>query len=130
MSNVYNSAKICPYDEQCSIEREGLTLDPNITHLMAHSRNFDELTYLWKMWHDNTGKKMRTNYAEYVNLMNKAAKENGLVDAAQMWQSKYEDAEFVNRMDQLWEQVEPLYDELHTFMKYKLAKIYGKYFQN
>lgn len=128
MSNVYNSAKICPYDKQdCSVASDGLALDPNITNIMAHSRNYDELTYLWKMWHDKTGKQMRKDYGDYVTLMNEAAKENGLLDAAQMWQSKYEDAEFVNHMDQLWEQVEPLYDDLHTFMKYKLKKIYGKY---
>lgn len=126
MTKVYNSAKICPFTKQnCNITTEGLSLDANITHIMAHSRDYDTLTYYWKLWHDKTGKLMRKNYVEYVKLMNKAGKENGFTDAKHMWQIKYEDAEFETKIDQLWEEIESLYDELHTYTKYKLKYIYG-----
>jgi peptidyl-dipeptidase A len=127
MCKTFNSAKICPYNKpDCAIAEEGLSLEPNITYVMAHSRDYDELSYVWKTWHDNVGKELRSNYTEYVNLMNKAASENGLTNAAEMWQLDYEDGDFIGQIDKLWEQVEPLYNELHTFMRYKLKYIYGK----
>lgn len=42
-----------------------------------------------------------------------------------MWRSRYEDDKLIEKVDKLWEQVEPLYDELHTYVRYKLLKIYG-----
>lgn len=127
MSKTFNSAKICPYNKPvCQLAEQGLSLDPNISYIMAHSRDYGELSYVWKTWHDNVGKDIRSNYVEYVNFMNKAASENGLTNAAEMWQLDYEDANFVEQIDRLWDQVEPLYNELHTFVRYKLKYIYGK----
>jgi peptidyl-dipeptidase A len=78
MSTVYNNAKICPFDKpECNLTTEGLTLDPHIENLMASSRNFDELKWLWNEWHDKSGKLMRTDYKSYIDLMNKAADANG-----------------------------------------------------
>lgn len=126
MTKIYNSAKVCPHDSQeCDKSLNGLSLDSDIIHILAHSRDYDHLTYLWQAWHTNS-KPMRGPYKNYVNLMNKAAKLNELTDASEMWQLRYEHTNFANHVDQLWEQVEPLYDELHTYMKYKLKDIYGK----
>lgn len=44
---------------------------------MAKSRNYDELAYTWKAWHDASGKRMREDYKKYVKLQNKAAVANG-----------------------------------------------------
>ena len=35
-------------------------------------------------------------------------------------------AEFENETERLWEQVKPLYDELHCYVRAQLAKKYGK----
>lgn len=78
MSNIYNNAKICPFEKQeCNLETEGLTLDPHIDNLMASSRDFEELKWTWNEWHENSGKLMRSDYKEYILLMNKAANANG-----------------------------------------------------
>lgn len=129
MSSIYNSATICPYDEpNCSESSNNrLTLDPHITERLAKSRNFEELKYLWTKWHDATGRLMRSDYLEYVELMNKMAIGNGYTDAAEYWLSDYEVSKFDEEIDSLWDQVKPLYEKLHTYMRYKLMAIYGKF---
>lgn len=42
-----------------------------------------------------------------------------------MWIDAYESPTFVEDMDRLWEQVKPLYTELHTYVKNKLRTRYG-----
>ena len=44
-----------------------------------------------------------------------------------MWRSRYEDPELVDSVKRLWSEVEPLYSELHTYVKYQLNDIYGIY---
>lgn len=127
MTSTYNKAKVCPYEKQnCDKESEGWSLNPNITKRFSKSRDVDELKYLWKSWRDNTGKLMRGQYKSLVELMNKAAKENKYDDASKWWQSEYEIDFFENQIDALWEQVQSLYNELHTYVRYKLLNIYGK----
>lgn len=78
MENVYNVAKICPFDKkECNTATEGLTLDPDISTRMSKSDNFDELQWVWEQWHEKSGKGMRNGYKKYVDLHNKAAKEDG-----------------------------------------------------
>lgn len=41
-----------------------------------------------------------------------------------MWRESYEDDNFIANVDKMWSQVQPLYDELHKYVKRKLAGIY------
>lgn len=127
MSSVYNSAKVCPYDKpNCNKQTDkAYTLDPEIYDRFAHSRDFDELKYLWKEWRDNSGRNMRQDYKKYVQLMNRAAVANGFQDASLWWQSRYEEKNFVELVDRLWDKVSPLYNDLHTYTRLKLLEIYG-----
>ena len=128
MSSVYNSAKVCPFDKpNCNIQTDKtFTLDPEIYDRFANSRNFNELKYLWKSWRDSSGKKIRQDYKQYVALMNKAARANEYQDATAWWQSRYEDPNLTQTVDRLWDEVAPLYNDLHEYTKYKLNEIYGK----
>lgn len=127
MTSIYNQATVCPFEEQnCSETSENrLTLDPHITKRFAESRNFDELKYLWVKWRDASGKRMRSKYQDYVDLMNEMANKNGHPDASVMWKDVFEAPNFESIVDDLWIKVKPLYDELHTYMRYKLMEIYG-----
>lgn len=127
MSSVYNKATICPYDRQnCDdSDKDRLTLDPDITERMAHSRDFDELKYMWTQWHDSTGRFMRSDYKNYVQLLNEVAVGNNYANAAEHWKHSFEDPKFEENIDKLWLQIKPLYDALHTYMRYKLIAIYG-----
>jgi peptidyl-dipeptidase A len=78
METVYNSAKICPFKkQQCDLDTEGLTLDPEMAAVLSESEDYEELEYTWKAWRDASGKKMRSDYKTYVDLVNEAAKLNG-----------------------------------------------------
>jgi peptidyl-dipeptidase A len=59
------------------LEKEGLTLDPEISTIMTSSTNYDELKWAWEQWREKSGKKMRGGYKKYVDLVNKAATLNG-----------------------------------------------------
>lgn len=91
---------------------------------MAESTDYNELEYVWKNWHDNSGRKMRNDYKTYVKLMNEAAKQNDFNDAGEMWKEDYEDPNFGESMDKLWQKIQPLYDELHKYVLRKLSTIY------
>jgi peptidyl-dipeptidase A len=131
METIYNSAKICPFEEQdCNLAEKGLTLDPEIDSVLATSNNYDQLLYTWQAWHNASGKKMRNDYAEYVELVNAAAKLNNKNDYGQLWREDYEDEELEETLESMWKDVEPLYNELHKYVKNKLAKIYSQVDKN
>lgn len=96
---------------------------------MGSSHDYDKLEYIWTEWHDKSGKLMREDYKTYVDLMNKAAVINGYTNAGEMWMSRYEVTpfpDFVSLADRLWSEVEPLYNKLHTFVRFKLMELYRK----
>ena len=39
---------------------------------MTHSRNYSELTEAWTKWRDASGRLMKSDYASFVELSNKA----------------------------------------------------------
>ncbi|GAB0092396.1 Angiotensin-converting enzyme [Sergentomyia squamirostris] len=128
MTQIYNSAKICPYNQRDCESNPNftgyLTLDPEIELRMAASRDYDELSYLWSEWREKSGKLMREDYKEYVRLINQIAQLNNYADAGEMWRARYEVDNFEQIAEDLWTQVEPLYNELHTYVKLKLERIY------
>jgi peptidyl-dipeptidase A len=48
----------------------------------------------------------------------------GFSDNGEMWRNEFETETFVEDMQELWKQVEPLYSELHTYVKRKLSTVY------
>uniref|UniRef100_A0A7G3ADB7 Angiotensin-converting enzyme n=1 Tax=Lutzomyia longipalpis TaxID=7200 RepID=A0A7G3ADB7_LUTLO len=128
MENTYSDAKICPYTKRdCNVDTDpdALTLDPEITKVMAESTDYDELEYVWKEWREKSGKLMRSDYRTYIDLSNRAATMNGFADYGDMWRFEYEDPNFAQNMENLWNQVEPLYSTLHTYVRHKLIDVYG-----
>ena len=87
---------------------------------------YDEMLEAWNGWHD-TSKEMRPLYERLVTLSNEGAKEFGSGDLGELWRSAYDmsPADFEKETDRLWTQVKPLYDDLHCYVRGKLAKKYG-----
>ncbi|KAL3278129.1 hypothetical protein HHI36_013474 [Cryptolaemus montrouzieri] len=126
MVEIYSTGKICPYRNQnCELKTEGLSLDPDINNVFSTSRDYNELAYAWKSWRDETGAKMRHLYERYVNLSNEASVLNGYHDTSEEWLVPFETPDFVKIVDELWDQVEPLYSELHKYVSLKLKGQYG-----
>ena len=102
-------------------------LDINaVTNLMATSHNAAELRAAWEGWH-GIAVPLRGDYARFVDLANKGARDLGFADAGALWRSKYDmppDA-FAKELDRLWDQVRPLYLSLHAYVRMKLHQKYG-----
>lgn len=42
-----------------------------------------------------------------------------------MWRARYEDDALIEKVDKIWDEVKPLYDELHKYVRYQLRDLYG-----
>ncbi|XP_058460866.1 angiotensin-converting enzyme-like isoform X2 [Malaya genurostris] len=126
MDSTYQLAEICPYSNQnCSAEDSKWTLTPEMEEVMANSNDYEELLYVWSRWREESGKKIRTDYKQYVDYVNEAATLNGYSDHGEMWRARYDNPDLRGTLERLWTEVEPLYDELHTYVRYKLLEHYG-----
>jgi peptidyl-dipeptidase A len=117
----YGKGKWCPDGES------GKCLDVTaIEHLMATSRDPQELRRAWVGWHA-VGAPMRPRYARMVELGNAGAKELGFADVGALWRSNYDmpPDDFAKEMDRLWDQLRPLYLSLHAYVRGQLRKKYG-----
>jgi peptidyl-dipeptidase A len=90
-------------------------------------RTPEELKEMWSTWHDNVGTPMKDDYARMVEIANEGAKELGFSDVGTMWRSNYDmdPDEFAELTDEIWDEVKPLYESLHTYVRWKLNEHYG-----
>lgn len=124
MEKIYNTAVFCRYNQTNCKDSEMITLDPEITEIMATSTDYDELKYTWEQWHNKSGALMRNDYKQYVEISNEAATLNNFSDYGAMWRFEYEDDDFVENMKKLWDRIEPLYNQLHKYTRTQLLKLY------
>jgi peptidyl-dipeptidase A len=97
-----------------------------IERLMATSRDPEELKRAWMGWHA-VGAPMRQRYARMVELGNKGSRELGFQDAGALWRSNYDmpPDQLAKEADRLWDQLRPLYESLHAYVRGQLRKKYG-----
>jgi peptidyl-dipeptidase A len=97
-----------------------------ITRIMAESRDPKLLQEVWVGWH-KVGAPMRDRYSRFVELSNKGARELGFKDTGTMWRSNYDmpPDDFAKEVERLWRQVQPLYIQLHAYVRSQLNKKYG-----
>jgi len=122
MRGVYGKGKWCPDPAKTDSCKN---ID-DITKLMATSRNEKEIRAAWEGWH-TISPPIRKDYQRFAELSNKGAKELGFADTGAMWRAKYDmppDA-FTKELDRLWDQVRPLYLQLHAYVRMKLHQKYG-----
>ncbi len=85
------------------------------------------LSEMWESWNNNVGAPMRGQYTRMTEIANEGSRELGFGDTGAMWRSNYDmsPVEFSDLTQRLWEEVEPLYEELHCFARDGLNKAYG-----
>lgn len=117
----YGEGKYCPQGPASCMNLDQLS------EILARSRNYAELTDAWKGWHA-VGAGMREDYSEFVALANQGARELGFKDLGVMWRAGYDmpPEEFDAESERLWQQVKPLYDGLHCYVRGRLARRYGE----
>ena len=94
--------------------------------LMAKLRDPELLREVWLGWR-TISPPMKDDYARMVELINEGAQELGYADAGDLWRAGYDmDAEaFATEVDRLWDQVNPLYEQLHCYVRGELNEQYG-----
>jgi len=124
LTGMYGKGKYCP--PPAAADSSACMGIDDISNIMAKSRDPEELKKLWVGWHA-IGAPMRDKYAREVELENTGARELGYKDTGELWRAGYDmtPAEFSAELDRAWVQLEPLYRELHTYVRHKLIEKYG-----
>jgi peptidyl-dipeptidase A len=64
----------------------GMALEPDLTEVLANSRDYDAVLDAYIGWRNVTGPKIKPLYSEFVKLYNKGARESGpFQDASDFW---------------------------------------------
>ncbi len=94
-------------------------------------RTPEELAEMWASWHTNVGAPMKDDYARMVEIANEGAVELGFDNVGTMWRSGYDmpPEEFSDELERMWQEVAPLYQSLHTYVRAKLNEKYGEAIQ-
>jgi peptidyl-dipeptidase A len=129
LTGMYGKGKFCPDTPVGSEPTSGakcMGID-EISAIMAKSHDPVELTKLWVGWHA-IGAPMKDKYARFVELQNIGAKELGYNDTGELLRANYDmtPAEFSAELERAWKQLEPLYRELHDYVRARLIAKYGK----
>ncbi|HVH48163.1 MAG TPA: M2 family metallopeptidase [Labilithrix sp.] len=141
MTAMYGKGEYCPpagsplakakgaaggENKPAGADKKCLKLD-DLTRVMKKSRSYDELLEAWKGWH-SIAPVMKDKYTRYAELGNKGAKEIGFADMGALWRSGYDlsPQDFEADIERLWQDVKPLYDDLHCYARKKLRAKYGK----
>lgn len=115
----YSTGKVCRENGEC------LSLEPGLTRIMATSRDYDELLWAWQGWRDAVGPSAKEDYKLYVELKNEAAMANDQPDCGAYWRSWYETDDLQGQVERLYNELSPLYVQLHAFVRRKLFNEYG-----
>jgi peptidyl-dipeptidase A len=122
LESMYGKGKFCENPDK---PETCLNID-DVRRVMATSRDEARLRKVWEGWH-TISPPMRNDYARFVELSNKGARELGFADSGALWRAKYDmpPDDFTKELDRLWDQVRPLYLKLHAYMRMKLRQKYG-----
>uniref|UniRef100_A0A1L8EGI7 Angiotensin-converting enzyme n=1 Tax=Haematobia irritans TaxID=7368 RepID=A0A1L8EGI7_HAEIR len=122
MESNFAKVRVCDYKNSAKCD---LSLDPEIEEIITKSRDPEELKYYWTQFYDKAGTPTRSNFEKYVELNTKSAKLNNFTDGAEVWLDEYEDTTFENQLEAIFEDIKPLYDQVHGYVRYRLNKFYG-----
>ena len=119
LTGAYGKGKYCDASGKC------MGVD-DVDTFMAKTRDADALAKVWVGWH-SVGAPMRKDYERFIELQNIGAKEQGYKDTGDLWRAGYDmtPAQFSAEVNRAWAQLEPLYRELHTYVRHRLIAKYG-----
>ena len=121
LDGSYGKGKYCPGGE-----KEPCFGIDELEERLAKSRDPKQIEAIWTGWH-KVGAPMKVRYARFVELSNQGARELGFADTGVLWRSGYDmtPEQYSAELERVWAQVEPLYKELHTYVRRKLVQKYG-----
>ena len=121
MQSEYGKGTYCPPD----LHGKCLHLD-DLERVLRTSHDYDQLVEAWVGWHA-IAKPMRPKYERYVQLSDEGARQIGFSDVGALWKSMYDmpPEAFEQEEQRLWDQVKPLYQKLHCYVRRRLSERYG-----
>ncbi|XP_053697500.1 angiotensin-converting enzyme-like [Sabethes cyaneus] len=122
MESKYAKVKVCSFKDKTNCH---LTLDPEITEIMATIREPEELKYYWVEWYNKAGKPSKAAFQKYVELNKESAMLNGFNNGAEAWLGEYDDPSFEQQVEDVMTQIKPLYEQIHAYVRFKLRETYG-----
>ncbi|WP_317931196.1 M2 family metallopeptidase [Halioxenophilus sp. WMMB6] len=119
LEGLYGAGKACDAEGNCRQL-------PELKSVLRNSRDYDEQLQAWLDWR-TISVPMRANYQRFVELTNDGARAFGYSDVGVMWKSGYDMpvADFEQEVERLWQQVAPLYNNLHCYVRSRLSDFYG-----
>ena len=82
--------------------------------------NIENLRWAWNVWRKAVGPQIKPLYVKFVELANKGAVENGFEDYGDFWKKEYEVDDLEKQIEQILDELDPLYKKLHAYTRYKL----------
>ncbi|XP_071826025.1 angiotensin-converting enzyme-like [Apostichopus japonicus] len=115
----YSQATACLSSDNC------FTLDPDLSRIMAKSRDYDQLYWAWNSWRDVAGRPSRDDFILEVESNNHNSISYGFTDTSDHWRSAYEVDDIAEQVNKLYADLAPLYTQLHAYVRRKLYNYYG-----
>lgn len=123
LNGMYGKGKHCtdPADESTCRDLGDLE------QVLRESDDWDAQLDAWQAWR-TVSPAMKPHYEQFVALGNEGAAGLGYPDMGELWRGGYDmtPAELEAETERLWQQVKPMYDELHCYARTRLSKKYGK----
>jgi peptidyl-dipeptidase A len=123
LTSIYGKGKACEKNKRGEEVCRDLE---KLSSVIASSKDYDELLKAWTDWR-TISPPMRPLYEEFVELSNQGTREIGFKDTGDLWRAGYDmnAQDFEKETDRLWDQVKPLYEQLHCYVRTQLSKTYG-----
>ena len=136
MESIYSQAKICRLGQDPETCVPSLPLEPDLTELMAHSRNAQELQHAWTQWRSVSGQQYRQQYLDFIGINNQGAESLGFDNLKELWLERYESEDFPALIQQVWTEavdvgegryisLEGFYKQFHAYVRAKLRDFYA-----
>jgi peptidyl-dipeptidase A len=118
LQSTYGKGKFTIDGKELNIEQ--------LSEIIAKSRDPKKIQQAWEGWH-TISVPMKNDYARMVEIGTAGAKELGFTDIADMWLANYDmpSKDMEATVERLWTQVEPLYADLHCYVRGRLNAKYG-----
>ncbi|XP_041477189.1 angiotensin-converting enzyme-like [Lytechinus variegatus] len=125
MEQRYHTAQVCRKKRGRRARQECLPLDPDLKRVMGESRDDEELLWAWQGWRNETGAPNRDDFQRFVELSNTVAEQSGFDDHGDLLRREYNMPHMENTMSDLLTDLQPLYNNLHAFIRRRLYDIHG-----
>ncbi|XP_019640619.1 PREDICTED: angiotensin-converting enzyme-like [Branchiostoma belcheri] len=123
IESLYSTGKACREENENEVCHP---LEPDLEHIFATSRDYDELEWAWIGFRDAIGPAMRDKFARLVELKNSGAGEHGFGNFWELLSAPFEIENLLEVANGLWSEIRPLYVQLHAYVRRRLASFYGE----